>query len=273
MSEMNVLAEGLGMGESARWHGGRFWYADWIKGHIHAVDPAGIDHQVIPVPSFPITFDWLPDGRLLIVSGSECRLLSMNPLGELEQVADLRILSASPWNEVVTHGSNAYVNCIGFTFPGPAEVAGVIALVTHDGASRLVADGLAFPNGMVVTDDGDTLVVAESHAGRLSAFEIGDDGSLGNRRVWAAVPDSSPDGICLGEGGIWYADVGRQQCVLVAEGGEVLRTIQVNQGCFSCAVGGEDQQTLFVMAADWPQVMDTAAPSSGRVLAFNLAQE
>jgi len=267
---MRVVADGLGMGESARWHGGRFWYADWIKGHIHAVDPAGVDHQRIPVPSFPITFDWLPDGLLLIVSGSECRLLSMNPMGELETLADLRALSDSPWNEVVTAGNNAYVNCIGFTFPGPAEVAGVIALVTPDGGARLVAHDLAFPNGMVVTDDGGTLVVAESHAGRLTAFDIAKDGSLGNRRVWAAIPDSAPDGICWGEGGIWYADVGQQHCVLVAEGGEILRTVPAGQGCFSCAVGGEDRRTLYIMAADWPQVMDPSVNSNGRVLAVNL---
>ncbi|MEO6531702.1 MAG: SMP-30/gluconolactonase/LRE family protein [Specibacter sp.] len=165
MNDVRVLAEGLGMGKSARWHGGRFWYADWLKGHIHAMDPAGTDHQSIPVPSFPISFDWLPDGHLLIVSGSECKLLRLSPAGTLEDVADLGRHLASPWNEVVTAGPNAYVNCSGFTFPGPAAVAGIIALVTPDGASRVVADGLAYPNGMVDTDDGGTLVVANPTPG------------------------------------------------------------------------------------------------------------
>lgn len=273
MNDVRVLAEGLGMGESARWHGGRFWYADWLKGHIHAMDPAGTDHQSIPVPSFPISFDWLPDGHLLIVSGSECKLLRLSPAGTLEDVADLGRHSASPWNEVVTAGPNAYVNCIGFTFPGPAAVAGIIALVTPDGASRVVADGLAFPNGMVVTDDGGTLVVAESHAGSLTAFDIDADGSLANRRVWAAVPDSAPDGICWGGGGIWYADVGRRHCVLVAEGGEVLDTVSFDQGCFSCAMGGDDGKTLYVMVADWPGVMDQSLPASGRVLAVRIQEK
>lgn len=270
MDEVSVVASGIGLGESARWHGGRFWYADWIKGHIHAIDPDGTDHQSIPVPSFPISFDWLPDGRLLIVSGTDCRLLSLTPLGTLEPAADLHGLSTSPWNEVVTSGANAYINGIGFTFPGPAEVAGLIALLTPDGGLRVVADSLAFPNGMVVMDDGGTLVVAESHASRLSAFDITADGSLANRRVWAAVPGSAPDGICRGDGGIWYADVPNKCCVLVAEGGEILQTVELDQGCFSCVVGGEDGDTLYVMTGDWPQAMDATVPAGGRVVAVSL---
>lgn len=268
---MDIIAEGIGLGESARWHGGWFWYADWINGKIHAIDDSGTVHQTIPVPSFPITFDWLPDGHLLIVSGAEGKLLSLTPLGTLEQAADLHAINTSPWNEVATHGANAYVNCIGFAFPGPPEVAGLIALLTPDGGTRVVARDLAFPNGMVVTDDGGTLVVAESHAGCLTAFDILADGSLANRRAWAAVPESAPDGICLGGGGIWYADVPNQHCVLVAEGGEILRTVQLEQGCFSCAVGGEDADTLFIMAADWPDVMDPAGPPTGRAVAVPLA--
>ncbi|MGO4385179.1 SMP-30/gluconolactonase/LRE family protein [Specibacter sp. RAF43] len=270
MKDMTVIARGIGMGESARWHGGRFWYADWINGKIHAVDADGTLHQTIPVPSFPITFDWLPDGHLLIVSGSDARLLSLTPQGVLEPAANLRPLSASPWNEVVTNGANAYVNCIGFTFPGPPEVAGLIALLTPDGGTRVVADGLAFPNGMVIVNDGGTLVVAESHAGCLTAFDIRVDGSLANRRVWAEVPGSAPDGICVGDGGLWYADVPKQHCVLVAEGGEILRTVQLEQGCFSCVVGGDDADTLFILAATWPDVMNPAGPPTGRAVAVHL---
>lgn len=269
--ESKVIASGIGMGESARWHGGRFWFADWLKGHIHAIDPDGTNHQTISVPTFPITFDWLPDGHLLIVSGSECKLLSFTPAGTLEPAADLSSWSTAPWNEVITHGPNAYINCIGFTYPGPSEVAGVIALLTPDGGTRLVARELAFPNGMVVTGDGATLVVAESHAGCLTAFDIASDGSLGNRRPWAVVPGSAPDGICLGDGGIWFADVPNKNCVLVAEGGEVLRTVQLDQGCFSCAVGGENSNTLFVACSDWPA--DPSGPATGNVLAVRLDSE
>lgn len=271
--ESKVIASGIGMGESARWHGGRFWFADWLQGHIHAIDPDGTAHQSIGVPTFPITFDWLPDGHLLIVSGSECKMLSFTPAGTLEPAADLSRWSTAPWNEVLTHGPNAYVNCIGFTFPGPSEVAGIIALLTPDGATRVVARELAFPNGMVIMDDGGTLVVAESHAGCLTAFDIGPDGSLGNRRQWAAVPGSAPDGICAGDGGIWYADVANKHCVLVAAGGKVLRTVQLEHGCFSCAVGGDDGHTLFVMCADWPAVMDPAGAPRGTVVAVNLNGE
>ena len=267
MENQQLIADGIGMGESARWHGGRFWFADWIKRTIHAVDPDGTEHQSLDVPSFPITFDWLPDGELLVVSGSDGELLTLTPAGEFAHVATLAELSATPWNEVVVHGELAYVNCIGCPYPGPAQVSGIIALVKPDGGAAVVADKLAFPNGMAVIDNGHTLVVAESNAGCLTGYDILPDGSLANRHVWAAVSGSAPDGICRGDGGIWYADVPSQCCVLVARGGEILRKVQLEQGCFSCAVGGENADTLVVMTADWPGAMKPGTPATGRALA------
>ncbi|MDJ0313287.1 SMP-30/gluconolactonase/LRE family protein [Arthrobacter sp. H35-D1] len=267
MENQQLIADGIGMGESARWHGGRFWFADWIKRTIHAVDPDGTEHQSFDVPSFPITFDWLPDGELLVVSGSDGELLTLTPAGEFAHVATLAELSATPWNEVVVHGELTYVNCIGYPYPGPAQVSGIIALVKPDGGAAVVADKLAFPNGMAVIDNGHTLVVAESNAGCLTGYDILPDGSLANRHVWAAVSGSAPDGICSGDGGIWYADVPNQCCVQVARGGEVLRKVQLEQGCFSCAVGGENADTLVVMTADWPGAMKPGTPATGRALA------
>ena len=147
---------------------------------------------------------------------------------------------------------NAYVNTIGFDFPGGQFAPGIIALVTPDGAVRQVADGVAFPNGMVVTPDNATLILAESYGNRLTAFDIAADGSLAHRRTWADLVGGYPDGICLdAEGAIWYADVPNQRCVRVREGGAVLQTVDLDRGCFACMLGGVDNQTLFMVAATW----------------------
>ena len=172
------------------------------------------------MPSSPFCIYWMPDGRLLIVSGGDGRLLRRERDGSLLTHADLGRLSRHPWNEIVVDGrGNIYLNGIGFDFPAGAFAPGIIALVASDGSVRQVADGVAFPNGMAVTPDGGTLIVAESYASRLTAFDIAADGGLSNRRVWAEVGNDHPDGICLdAEGAVWYADVGTKRCVRVREG-------------------------------------------------------
>ena len=135
---------------------------------------------------------------------------------------------------------------------GEPFAPGGVVLVTPDGTARQVADGLAFPNGMAVTGDNQTLIVGESYARRLTAYEIADDGSLTNRRVWAELGDGVPDGICIdAEGAVWYADVPNKRCVRVREGGDVLNTVDLDRGCFACALGGPDQQTLYILATEW----------------------
>jgi sugar lactone lactonase YvrE len=183
--------------------------------------------------------------------------------------ADLANLASHPWNEIVVDGrANAYVNNIGFDFPDGEFATGIIALVTPDGSVRQVADEVAFPNGMVVTPDNGTLILAESYGGRLTAFDITPDGSLSNRRVWADLDGGVPDGICLdADGAIWYGDVPNQRCVRVREGGEVLQTIELDRGCFACMLGGADRQTLFMVANEWggPEGMAGGA-AMGQVL-------
>jgi sugar lactone lactonase YvrE len=203
----------------------------------------------------------MPDGRLLIVSGGDGRLLRREPDGSMVTHADLGRLSRYPWNEIVVDGrGNIFLNGIGFDFPAGAFAPGIIALVAPDGSVRQVADGVAFPNGMAVAPDGETLIVAESYANQLTAFDIAADGGLSNRRVWAEVGNDHPDGICLdAEGAIWYADVGTKRCVRVREGGEVLREIELDRGCFACMLGGTDGRTLFMLAA----VFDPAAMFGG----------
>ena len=266
--EVNTLLTDLLLVESPRWRDGRLWFADWGAQELIAVDLSGNSQVIVRVPSLPFSIDWLPDGRLLIVSSSDRRLLRREPDGSLATHADLAGLSDQPWNELVVDGrGNAYVNGIGFDFPGGEFAPGIIALVTPDGSVRQVAEGVAFPNGMVVTPDNATLIVAESYANRLTAFDIAADGGLSNRRVWADV-DGYPDGICLdADNAIWYADVPNQRCVRVREGGEVLQSVELDRGCFACMLGGADRSTLFLLAAEWRGSTDTvdAAPT-GQVL-------
>lgn len=238
---MKTLLTGLGFGESPRWHGGRLWFCNWGTGEIISVAPDGAESRVetvVPV-KIPYCIDWLPDGRLLIVLGPEGKLARLEPDGSLVTHAEL---GPGMFNEIVLDGrGNIFVNGGGFDGPGN------ILVVTPDGAVREVASGIEFGNGMVVTPDDSTLIVAESWGNRLSAFDIGADGNLSRRRVWASLGDAAPDGICLdASGAIWYADVPHRSCVRVREGGEVLERVELDRGGFACALGGN---TLYVLAA------------------------
>ncbi len=230
---MTVLMDGVVFGESPRWHEGRLWFSDWGAHQVLSLDPATGRREVMTtVESFPMCIDFLPDGRLLVVDSARSRLLRREPDGSLVLHAELGSLSDKPWNDLVVdvHG-NAYVNNIGFAFPGEEPAPGLVAVVTPEGEARRVADGLAFPNGMAITADHRTLIVAESYGSRLTAFAIGADGTVGDRRVWADTPGDHPDGICVdADGAVWYADVGNRRCVRVREGGEVLATVELDRG-------------------------------------------
>jgi sugar lactone lactonase YvrE len=220
---------------------------------VVAVDLDGNSEPIVQVdfPSFPMCIDFLPDGRLLVVSSRDGILLRREADGSLQTHADLSGVSRHPWNDIVIDGrGNAYVNNVGFDFPGGEFAPGLIALVTPAGSSRLVADGLAFPNGIAVTPDNSTLILAESYANKLTAFDIAADGSLSNQRVWAELDGGVPDGICVdAEGAVWYADVPNKRCVRVAEGGEALNTVELDRGCFACMLGGATENTLFIVAS------------------------
>lgn len=267
MPELHTLITGLALGESPRWHAGRLWLSDWAAHEIIAVDRDGEREVIANVQSFPFCIDFVPDGRLLVVSGK--LLLRREPDRSLATYADLTGLSHYGWNEIVVDGrGNAYVNNVNFDFPGGEFAPGIIALVTPDGSARQVADGVAFPNGMAVTPDNTTLIVAESYGKRLTAFDIVADGSLSNRRVWADLGDGYPDGICLdAEGAVWYADVPNQRCVRVREGGQVLQKVDLDRGCFACMLGGVDSRTLFMVVAEWGGAASMAGGQrSGQVL-------
>ncbi len=259
--EVQALLTGLAMGESPRWHENRLWFSDWGAQEIVAVDLDGKTELIVRVPfGLPFCIDWLPDGRLLIVSGREGLLLRRERDGSLVTHADLRGLSDKGWNEIVVDGrGNAYIN------GGPG-----IALLTPDGAVRQVADSIAFPNGMAVMPDNSTLIIAESHGKRLTAFDIAADGSLANRRVWADLGNGVPDGICIdAHEAVWYADVPNKRCVRVREGGEVLQTINLDRGCFACMLGGVGNRTLFLIATEWrgmQNIPEVARARTGQVL-------
>jgi len=248
--QLETLLSGLVVGESPRWHDGRLWFSNWGAQEIRTVDLNGNSEVIAKGPKAAgFCIDFLPDGRLL-VSG-DGRLLRREPDGSFVIHADLAALGKG-WNEVTVDGrGNIYVNDVGFSFGQEDFRPGTIALVTPDGKARQVADNVMFPNGMVVTPDNSTLVVAESWAHRLTGFDIEHDGSLSNRRVWAEVDG---DGICFdAEGAIWCSGVsgGQPRCLRVREGGEVLEQIDHEAACFACMLGGEDGKTLFLMTAEW----------------------
>ncbi len=255
MTKLRTLMTDIAFGESPRWHDGRLWFSDWGAQEVVAVDPEGHSEVIVGVdfPSFPMCIDFLPDERLLIVSGRDGLLLRREPDGSLVTHADLSSLSSHPWNDIVVDGrGNAYINNAGFEFPGGEFAPGTIAVLTPAGPAREVADGIAFPNGMAVTPDNSTLICAESYGKRLTAFDIAADGGLSNRRVWADLGDGVPDGICVdAEGAVWYGDVPNKRCVRVSEGGEVLQTIELDRGCFACMLGGTDNSTLFIVGQEW----------------------
>ena len=262
--ETRVLLDGLGMGESPRWHDGRLWFSNWGTDELTAVDLDGNSEVIGPGGGGSgWAADWLPDGRTMI-TGAE--LTRLEPDGSRVRHADLSHISSHGWSEISVDGrGNVYVNSLNFDFADFGEVMasgqtpGKIALVTPDGDAREVADGLAFPNGMVVTPDNATLIVAESFARRLTAFDIAADGGLSDRRVWA---DITGDGICIdAEGAVWCSDVGPDEggvVLRVREGSEVLERIELDRPCYACMLGGEDGRTLFMVVAKWfgPDRMD-----------------
>ena len=254
---MLVIAEGLGFPESTRWHEGRIWCANWGAGEVLAFDADG-SREVragLARATIPISFDWLPDGRMLIVDGPRRLLLRQEPGGTLVTHADLTGFGEAPFNElVVDPRGNAYVN------GGP----GIVVLVTAGGDVRQVADGLRFPNGMALLDEDATLVVADSHAEELVGYEVTADGSLSPPRTWAPLPHA-PDGICGdAEGAIWASSVPGRNCVRVREGGEVLGEVSADRGCFACMLGGEDGRTLYIAAAEWRGMEALQAEGPGR---------
>jgi len=235
-----LFATGIQMGESPRWHAGQFWMCDWLAGEVLAFDGNGNREVIAQVTGLPFSIDWVADGRLVLTTTAGVmtgpRLEPYGPPGQA-------------FNEIVVDAAGrVWVDRPG-SMPWEQRKPGIVAVLLPDGTWRQVADDVWFPNGMVVLNE-DTLVVAESHADRLTAWTITPRGELVDRRVWAGLESgAAPDGICAdAEGAIWYASVPQRRCVRVAEGGQVLDTVDADRGCFSCMLGGPDGTRLYIVA-------------------------
>ena len=269
-----IVVEDVAFGEGPRWRDGALYWSDM---HGHAVKRLvdGEVQTVCEVPTRPSGLGWLPDGRMLVVSMSDRRVLRREADGALVVHADLCALAPRRCNDMTVDAlGRAYVGNFGFELDSAEEpCATVLIRVDPDGSARVAADDLLFPNGMVITEDARTLIVAETWGARLSAFDIAPDGSLSNRRVWAAFTDRSvPDGICLdAEGAVWIASPTTKGCLRVREGGEILERVETGRGAFACMLGGEDRRTLYVCTADSHDPERQRRERNGRIEAFQVA--
>jgi sugar lactone lactonase YvrE len=263
-----ILLDGLAFPEGPRWRDGRLYFSDQHDRRVLAMDPSGKAETIVEVPEQPSGLGWLPDGRMLVVSMLDRRLLRLEG-DTLVEHADLSTLAAGECNDMVVdaHG-RAYVGNFGFDMYGGAEACETcIIAVEPDGRAHVAADELAFPNGTVITPDGRTLIVGESYGGRLTAFSIAPDGALGDRRVFAQLHGAVPDGICLdAEGAVWVACPLTGRCLRVRDGGEVLDEIKVShEFAYACMLGGDDRRTLFICTAPSSDPKDTVRQRTGRI--------
>lgn len=252
-ADAEVVVDGLRFGEGPRWHEGRLWFSDMHDHKVLAMTPAGALETICEVPAEPSGLGWLPDGRLLVVSMQDRRLLRRETDGRLVEHADLSPHASFYCNDmVVAADGTAFVGNFGFDLHAGAEPCGAnLIRVAPDGTTAVAAADLRFPNGTVITPDGGTLVIGESFGACLTAFDLGADGTLANRRPWAQLPEGQvPDGICLdAEGGIWVASPTGNQCLRVLEGGEVTDIVTLDRGAFACMLGDDDRRSLYICTA------------------------
>jgi len=278
MARATAIADGLYFGEGPRWHAGRLWFSDFYDHAVKSMDAAGSVRTELEIDDQPSGLGWLPDGRLLVVSMQRRQVLRVDADG-VKVHADLAALATFHCNDmVVDRQGRAYVGNFGFDLDHAMHTRGVEAVladhptavlvrVDPDGSVHAAVTGLHFPNGSAITRDGKMLVVAETLALRLTAFDVAADGGLSNQRVWAQVGMRAPDGICMDRNGhVWIANAIGPECVLIAPGGEVVATVETDQPCFACALGSDDGKTLYMLTA--PSSMGDVARASrqGRVL-------
>jgi len=267
---LRTILDTIYLGECPRWHNGELWFADWVAGKIIAVSEIGAARDVVAVKSLPLSFDFDPKGNCLVVNAAAKRLQILDA-GALVDFARLDEAEYGYNEIVVDDAGHIYLNNINFAFPGGDFRPGFIALVRPDGSVERQAGDLAFPNGMVITPDGKTLICAESFNGNLTAFDIEADGTLTNRRLWAKIDGQGADGICLDETGAIWATSG-PRCIRLAEGGEVLDDVPLDRMAFACMLGGRDGRTLFICANEWSGSVDVRKPS-GRLFAVEVQEK
>ena len=271
---MVIVAEGIAFAEGPRWHDGSLWWSD-MHGHDVCRLTGGVVETVCAVSNRPSGLGWLPDGRMLVVSMVDRRVLRREHDGLLVTHADLSSLAPRRCNDMVVDAAGgAYVGNFGFELDNAEEPRPTVLIyIAPDGAPRVVADRLWFPNGMVILPGGDALVVAETWAARLTAFDIAADGSLSNRRIWAELDKSVyPDGICLdADGAIWIASPSTRECLRVLEGGTVTHRIATGRRAFACALGEADGSMLYVCTADSHDPERQRTERNGRIEAYSIS--
>lgn len=262
-----LVVDGLAFAEGPRWHDGKLWFSDFYTHEVKCVDADGTVNTVATVPGQPSGLGWLPDGRMLVVSMTDRRLLRQD--GDMMTVvADLSDFAPFHCNDMVVdrHG-RAYIGNFGFDLIArEAPKPTVLIMVTPEGKAQVAADNLLFPNGCVITPDERTLVVAETFGKRLTAFDIAKDGALSNRRVWADLGDASPDGICLdAEGAIWIASPTTSEFLRVHEGGAISSRIPSEQQAIACALGGNDGKTLYMVTGRVGRAEKSLVERTGKI--------
>jgi sugar lactone lactonase YvrE len=273
-----VLCEGLYFGEGPRWRDGRLWFSDFFASAVKSVSLKGDVRVEFGIGDAPSGLGWMPDGSMLIVAMTSRRVLRRSPPGKVTVHADLSRVANFHCNDMVVDSTGrAYVGEFGFDLHkelaarGRASVlaehpTAKLARISSEGVADVVAEDLHFPNGTVITPDGKTLIVAETLAAALTAFDIGPDGALSGRRAWASTAPRVPDGIALDSAGaIWIANPLAPECARIAPGGAVLDTIATSQNCFACMLGGDDGKTLFMMTAPTPLPEAAAEAPKGRI--------
>lgn len=268
MNRTVIVLEGLSFPEGPRWHDGRLFFSDQHDHRVVAMSPDGAAETVVEVPQQPSGIGWLPDGRMLVVSMLDRRVLRLED-GQLVEHADLSAFAPAACNDMVVDGQGrAYVGHFGFDMyggAGPKDAS--VLLARPDGSVSVAAEPLQFPNGMVITPDGATLIVGESMNGRLTAFTIASDGSLTDRRIFAQLEGAVPDGICLdAEGAVWIACPFTGRCLRVRDGGEVLDEVKVShEFAFACMLGGADRRTLYICTAPTHVPSECRTQRGGRI--------
>ena len=270
---VEILLEGLAFPEGPRWRAGELWFSDMHGHEVVAMTPAGARRTVFSHTGPVSGLGWLPDGRLLVVSMTDRRLLRLESDGKAVTHADLSGVAEHNANDMVVDAKGrAYVGNFGFAYPAGEPKTTRLARADPDGSVHVAADELMFPNGTVITPDGRTMVIGESFAGRLTAFDIAADGALTNRRVWAQLDGGAvPDGICLdAEGAIWVASPMTNEALRVREGGEVTQRIKAERGAFACMLGGDDRRTLYLLTALGSDPEKCRAQRNGRIEAIRV---
>jgi len=273
-----VLCEGIYFGEGPRWRDGRLWFSDFFAHAVKSVSSAGDLRTEFTIDDQPSGLGWTPDGTMLVVSMANRRVLRRSPSGEIGVHADLSGIATFHCNDMAVDSSGrAYVGNFGFDLHHELAARGdqsvladhktaKLACISPQGAVGIASDELHFPNGTVITPDGKTLIVAETLATCLTAFDIGPDGALSGRRIWASTLPRVPDGIALdADGAVWIANALGPECVRIAEGGEALDVVATSQNCYACMLGGDDGKTLFMLTAPTSMPKEASAAPKGRI--------